>query len=67
METYKLDFTILELEIFTYLGIKSGEMFSQWDIAKALKVSPTAVSNVIKNLTIKDLVKLNKNNQFYII
>src|SRR3989344_2175475 len=60
MDTYKLDFTILELEIFTYLSIRTGEMFSQRDIAKALKVSPTAVSNAIKNLTIKDLVKLNK-------
>ena len=60
MDTYKLNFTILELEIFSFLSIKAGEQLSQRDIAKALKVSPTAVANAVKNLIGKNLIKLQK-------
>jgi len=60
MDTYKLNFTILELEIFSFLSIKAGEQLSQREIAKALKVSPTAVSNSVKNLIAKKLIKVEK-------
>ena len=60
MDTYKLNFTILELEIFSFLSIKAGEQLSQRDIAKALKVSPTAVANAVKNLIGQNLIKLQK-------
>lgn len=60
MDTHKLNFTILELEIFSFLGIKAGEKLSQRETAKALKVSPTAVSNAVKNLTAKNMIKVEK-------
>ena len=60
MDIYKLNFTILELEIFSFLGSNAGELFSQREIAKKLKVSPTAVSNSMKNLDRKNLIKIEK-------
>jgi predicted nucleotidyltransferase/predicted DNA-binding protein (UPF0251 family) len=60
MDTYKLNFTILELEIFSLLSLKAGEKLSQRDIAKELKVSPTAVANSVKNLIGKNLIKLER-------
>lgn len=58
METYKLNFTILDLEVLSYLSLRCGEKLSQREIAIALKVSPTAVKNSIDNLN--DLVKVEK-------
>jgi|SRR3989338_935140 len=60
MDIYKLNFTILELEIFSFLSMKAEEQLSQRDIAKALNVSPTAVANAVKNLTAKNLLKVEK-------
>ena len=60
MDTYTINFTILELEIFSFLSIKAGERLSQREIAKALKVSPTAVSNAVKNLAEKNLITMEK-------
>jgi len=60
MDTYKLNFTILELEIFSFLSMRAGEQLSQREIAKALNVSPTAVANAVKNLTAKNFVKKEK-------
>ena len=60
MDTYKLNFTILELEIFSLLSLKAGEKLSQRDIAKVLKVSPTAVANSVKKLIGKNLIKLER-------
>lgn len=60
MGTYKLNFTILELEIFSFLCMKAGEKLSQREIAQALGVSPTAVSNAVRNLTAKNMVKVEK-------
>ncbi|MGE0793453.1 MAG: nucleotidyltransferase family protein [Candidatus Woesearchaeota archaeon] len=58
MDTYKLNFTILDLEVLSYLSLRTGEKLSQREIALALKVSPTAVKNSIDNL--KDLIKVEK-------
>ncbi|MFH1396374.1 MAG: nucleotidyltransferase domain-containing protein [archaeon] len=58
MDTYKLNFTKLEQEIFSLLCIKAGEKLSQREIAILLKVSPTAVSKSIKNLN--ELIKIEK-------
>ena len=57
MEIYKLNFTVAEFEVFSYLCIKSGDKLSQRDIAKALKVSPTAISNCVKKLEKKGFIK----------
>ena len=60
MDIYKLNFTTLEQEIFSFLCIKAGEKLSQREIAKILKVSPTAVSNSVKKLKENNLIKLEK-------
>ena len=60
MDIYKLNFTVLELELFSFLCTRTGEKFSQREIAKILKVSPTAVSNAVKRLAGKNLVKIEK-------
>lgn len=60
MEIYKLKFTILGLEIFMFLCMKSGEKLSQRDIAKALDVSPTAVGNSISKLAKENLILIEK-------
>lgn len=60
MDTYKLNFTILEQDIFSLLCLMAGEKLSQREIAKMLKVSPTAVSNSIKKLKESKLIKIEK-------
>ncbi len=60
MDIYKLNFTILEQEIFSYLCLRAGEKLSQREIAKKLSVSPTAVSNSIKNLKKQNLILVEK-------
>ncbi len=60
MDIYKLNFTILELELFSYLALRAGEKFSQRELAKILKVSPTAVANAVRNLKGKLLVEVEK-------
>lgn len=60
MDVYKLNFTILEQNIFSLLCLRAGEKLSQREIAKILNVSPTAVSNSIKKLKESDLIKIEK-------
>ena len=60
MDSYKLHFTLLELETFSYLAMKAGEDLSQREIAIALAVSPTAVANAVKNLMKKNLITIKK-------
>jgi len=60
MDTYKLNFTILEQEVFSLLCVRAGERLSQREIAKILEVSPTAVSNSIENLKKTSLIKVEK-------
>ena len=60
MDIYKLNFTILEQRIFSLLCLRTGERLSQREIAIILKVSPTAVSNSMKNLKENNLIKLEK-------
>jgi len=76
MDKYKLKFTRLQEEIIRFLMKKTGEEFSLREIAKALKVSPTAISKAIKPLkkliTIKpsamniSLTQINRNNPYII-
>lgn len=54
MELYKHKFTKLQGEIFSLLCIKSGEELNKSEIAKFLKVSPTAIA--------KSLIFLEKEN-----
>ena len=60
MDIYKLKWTKLQVEIFSLLCLKAGESLSQREIAKILKVSPTAVGNSIKKLIDSQLIKVEK-------
>ncbi|MBI2109700.1 nucleotidyltransferase domain-containing protein [Candidatus Woesearchaeota archaeon] len=76
MDTYKLKFTRLQIEIFRILCIKTGEKLNQRNIAKLLKVSATAVAKSLPGLAKEglvimeklkpmnlNLITLNRNNQ----
>ena len=60
MDIYKLKWTTLQAEIFSLMCLRAGEKLSQREIAKILKVSPTAVSNSIKKLKDSNLITLEK-------
>lgn len=59
MDTHKIKQT-LEQEIFSLLCTKAGEKLSQREIAKLLKVSPTAVANSLKHLCGNNFIKIEK-------
>lgn len=58
---YKLKFTKLQNEIVRLLCIKTGISLNQREIARILKVSPTAVAKAIKLLEKEDLIKVEKS------
>ena len=58
MDTYKLNWTSLEHELFSLLCQRVGEKLSQREIAAILKVSPTAIANSIKGL--KEFIIIEK-------
>jgi len=60
MDMYKLKFTKLQNEIFRLLCIKAGNSLNQREIAKLLKVSPTAVSKALPLLGKEGVVKIEK-------
>ncbi len=59
MDIFKLNFTVLEQEIFSLLCVRAGEKLSQREIAKILEVSPTAVANSLKKLKNVKLIKID--------
>jgi predicted nucleotidyltransferase len=61
MDIYKEKFTKLEREIIKFFCVNTGKNYNQREIALALKVSPTAIANSIKNLEKEEIIKLNKN------
>ena len=63
METYKLKFTKLQSEIFRLLCIKTGMKLNQRQIAKSLKVSPTAVAKALPSLEKEELIKINRSKE----
>ena len=50
MDIYKHKLTQLQEEIFSLLCLCAGEKMSQREIAKKLRVSPTAISNSLNLL-----------------
>jgi len=62
MDKYKFKFTRLQNEIFRLLCIKTGSCLNQREIAKILKVSPTAIANALIKLE-KQCFILNKKNK----
>jgi predicted nucleotidyltransferase len=61
MGIYKLKFTRLQNEILRFLFIKAGMSFNQRGLARALKVSPTAIAKALEELAKDDLVSVQKN------
>lgn len=60
MDMYKIKWTRLQSEIFRLLCIKAGQSLNLREIAKLLKKSPTAVSNVLQELEKEELIKVKK-------
>lgn len=61
MGTYKLNLTRLQNGILRFLSIRVGIRVNQRNIAKALKVSPTAVAKSLKDLEKNKLIKVKKD------
>lgn len=61
METYKLKWTRLQNEIFSFLCVNSGQRFNLRGIANELKVSPTAISKAVKELEKEELLRIEKS------
>lgn len=57
---HKLNWTTLEAEIFSLMCLRAGDKLSQREIAKILKVSPTAIANSLKKLNESKLIKVEK-------
>ncbi len=55
------------MEILSFLCVRAGESFSQRDIAKAIEVSPTAISNSVKRLHKEDLIVITKTKNINFI
>ncbi len=58
MEIYKLKFTRLQLEIFRLFCIKAGCQLNQSQVARFLKVTPTAVAKALPLIEKEDLIKI---------
>lgn len=63
MDMYKEKWTGLQAHILRFLSIKAGHSFNMREIARALKVSPTAVSNSLPALEKEGLIKLVKSKK----
>ena len=67
MDTYKLKFTRLQNEIFRLLCIKAGKSLNQREIARILRVSPTAVAKAVKLLEKESIIKIEKSKTMNLI
>jgi len=62
MDKYELNFTRLQRNVLRFLSIKVGLRVNQRNIAKALRVSPTAVAKALKDLEKIKLVRIRKDS-----
>lgn len=62
MDIYKLKFTKLQNELFRLLCIRAGSSLSQREMARLLKVSPTAVGKAVKKIANENLIKIRKTS-----
>ena len=61
MDIYKIKWTRLQSEILRFLCIRAGQAFNLREIARQLKVTPTAVSNALKELKTSGLVSVESS------
>ena len=67
MDTYKVKFTVLQMELFRLLCAKAGESLNQRQTASLLIVSPTAVANALPKLEKEGLVLRKKQKKMNLI
>ncbi|MBR9705105.1 winged helix-turn-helix transcriptional regulator [Candidatus Pacearchaeota archaeon] len=67
MDIYKLNWTALQNSIFRLLCIYSGEKINQREIARKLRVSPTAVSKALVNLKKEEIILQEKQKNMNLI
>lgn len=58
---YKLKWTTLQFEIFRLFCIKSGQKLNMRNVARLLKVTPTAVSKSLPIIEKEGLIKINRS------
>ncbi|MEK6940513.1 MAG: nucleotidyltransferase domain-containing protein [Nanoarchaeota archaeon] len=63
MDIYKLKWTKLQSEIFRLFCIKSGISLNMREIARNLKVTPTAVSKALPNLKKEEIITIKKQGK----
>jgi predicted nucleotidyltransferase len=63
MDMYNIEWTQLQYRILRFLCIKAGQTFNLRGIARPLKVSPTAVSNALKELKASGLVSVESSKK----
>ena len=63
MDMYSIKFTRLQNEIFRLLCIKANISLNQREIARLLKVSPTAISQSLALLEKENLIKVKKDRK----
>jgi predicted nucleotidyltransferase len=61
MEMYKLKWTRLQNEIFSFLCMNAGQKFNLRALANELKVSPTAISKSVKQLEKEEIIYIEKS------
>lgn len=62
MDIYRINFTVLQQEILRILFVKVGMTFNARRLAKALKVSPTAIAKSLKSLEHERLIKVERES-----
>lgn len=64
---YKVKWTVLQEEIFRFLCVNAGKSFNLRGVAKALGVSPTAVSNALPELEKEKIVSVNRSESMNLL
>src|SRR3989344_2639988 len=67
MDMYKNKWTQLQSEIFRLFCIKSGQTLNLRGIARLLKKSPTAISNVLQELEKEGLIRMKKSENINLL
>lgn len=67
MDTYKYKWTSLQQAIFRLLCIKAGSLLNQREIARLLRISPTAIGKAIKKLEKENIIKKEKRGKIRVI
>ncbi len=67
METFKLNWTALQRKIFRFLCMNAGKNFNLSEIARSLKVSPTAVSKSLINLKKEEIAAVKEKEKMNLL